>query len=128
MSRIDARNGAFGIVPPELDGALITGDFPLFRVDSSVILPEFLALIVRSSEFNEICKRSSKGTTNRKRLREGILLNQQIAVLEDLDAQRIAVEVASSFRKVKESLQLATGASNFLDAAFADELSSLTGV
>lgn len=27
VSKIDARNGAFGIVPPEADGAIITGNF-----------------------------------------------------------------------------------------------------
>ena len=28
-SRIDARNGAMGIVPTSLDGALVTNDFPI---------------------------------------------------------------------------------------------------
>ena len=30
ISRIDARNGAFGIVPKELEGAIVTNDFWLF--------------------------------------------------------------------------------------------------
>ncbi len=30
-SRIDARNGAMGLVPTILDGALVTNDFPLFN-------------------------------------------------------------------------------------------------
>src|SRR4051794_11116311 len=32
-SRIDARNGAMGVVPDDLDGALVTNDFPLFEVN-----------------------------------------------------------------------------------------------
>ena len=28
ISRIDARHGAFGIVPEDLDGALVSNDFP----------------------------------------------------------------------------------------------------
>src|SRR5438105_442708 len=35
LSRIDARNGAAGVVPVELDGALVTNDFPLFDVDAT---------------------------------------------------------------------------------------------
>lgn len=34
MSKIDARNGAFGVVSNELDNAIVTGDFPLFDVDT----------------------------------------------------------------------------------------------
>src|SRR5208283_5584009 len=33
LSRIDARNGALGIVPSELNGAVVTNDFPLFNPD-----------------------------------------------------------------------------------------------
>ena len=33
MSKIDARNGAFGLVPENLDGAIVTNDFPVFDVE-----------------------------------------------------------------------------------------------
>ena len=33
LSRIDARNGAMGLVPSELDGAVVTNDFPTFNVN-----------------------------------------------------------------------------------------------
>src|SRR5690348_10559988 len=39
LSRIDARNGAAGIVPPELDGAVVTNDFPSFDTNPSRLLP-----------------------------------------------------------------------------------------
>lgn len=78
MSRIDARNGAFAVVPEELDGAIVTQDFPVFRVDSAVIDPDFLALLLRSRTFIEACKRASRGTTNRKRLKTDVLLEELI--------------------------------------------------
>ena len=31
LSKIDARNGAIGLVPPELDGAIVSNDFPSFE-------------------------------------------------------------------------------------------------
>jgi type I restriction enzyme M protein len=78
MSRIDARHGAFGIIPSYLDGALVTQDFPMFRIDPERIEPEYLALVLKSEEFTEICKRASRGTTNRKRLNEALLLQETI--------------------------------------------------
>lgn len=80
MSRIDARNGAFGIIPSELDGALVTQDFPMFRIDPSKITPEYLALLLKSDEFTQICKRASRGTTNRKRLKEDLFLAELVPV------------------------------------------------
>jgi type I restriction enzyme S subunit len=37
LSRIDARNGAFGIVPKELDGAIVTNDFLAFDINEDSI-------------------------------------------------------------------------------------------
>src|SRR5690348_7819070 len=42
LSRIDARHGANGLIPPELDGAIVTNDFPLFDFDLSRIEPKYL--------------------------------------------------------------------------------------
>lgn len=42
LSRIDARNGAFGLVPDSLDGAVVSNDFPAFTPDASRLLPTFL--------------------------------------------------------------------------------------
>ncbi len=95
MSRIDARNGAFGIIPPELDGALVTQDFPMFRIDPDKILPEYLALLLKSEEFTEICKRASRGTTNRKRLKEALLLSETVP-LPDIKTQKKLMAFATS--------------------------------
>ncbi len=42
ISRIDARNGASGLVPDELEGAVVSNDFPAFMPQSDRLLPEFL--------------------------------------------------------------------------------------
>lgn len=78
LSKIDARNGAFGIVPNEIDGAIITGNFWTYDVDYTVINPTFLSLIVTTPEFIEFCERASNGTTNRHYLQEDLFLTQQI--------------------------------------------------
>ena len=68
MSKIDARNGAYGIVPEELEGAIVTNDFPVFDVDAEKIVPLFLVLISTTDNFIEFARKCSSGTTNRKRI------------------------------------------------------------
>jgi restriction endonuclease S subunit len=116
MSRIDARNGAFGIVPKELDGSLVTQDFPLFDIDESVIKPEFLALLLRSEQFVAACKRASRGTTNRKRLREDLFLAETVPV-PDLHIQRKIVELVRVAQStVEDVLSAASTAEDTISA------------
>lgn len=70
LSRIDARNGATGIVPPELDGAIVTNDFPSFNANRERLVPAFLGWLSKTPAFLEMCRRASEGTTNRVRLKE----------------------------------------------------------
>ena len=51
LSRIDARNGAMGLVPTELDGAVVTNDFPTFNVNRERLVPAFLGWLCRTSDF-----------------------------------------------------------------------------
>lgn len=78
ISRIDARNGAFGIVPPELDGAIVTNDFWLFDVNNA--LPQYLTLVLSSKRFQKYWMAQSSGTTNRQRVGEEDFLQAQIAL------------------------------------------------
>ena len=68
ISKIDARNGAFGIVPKELDGAIVTNDFPSFNVDTNLMLPGFLPLVTTTKQFVQFAQSCSSGTTNRQRI------------------------------------------------------------
>jgi type I restriction enzyme S subunit len=81
LSKIDARNGAIGLVPPELDGAIVSNDFPSFDFrDDRQCDPAFMGWLVRSASFVELCKAASEGTTNRVRIKESRFLDQQIAL------------------------------------------------
>ena len=121
MSRIDARSGAFGIVPPELDRAVVTNDFPLFEIDSSLVLPEFLTLLLRSSVFLEACRRSSRGTTNRKRLRENLFLDE-ILPIPERRIQEIAVSIAEAANNCEKSVGSAFVLADGLAGRIADFL------
>lgn len=110
LSKIDARNGALGIVPPELDGAIVSNDFPSFLIaDTEQCLPEFLGALVKSTNFVELCRASSEGTTNRVRLKEDRFLRKEVA-LPPLAVQQAIVArldaLSGKARQVTEHLDV----------------------
>ena len=103
MSKIDARNGAYGIVPEELDGAIVTNDFPAFVVDTEKVIPQFLVLVSATEKFVEFARKCSSGTTNRKRIDIDAFLNQQIP-LPSIEEQKLILDdynthIESAIRK-----------------------------
>ena len=70
LSGIDARNGAFGIVPPELEGAIVTNDFWYFNIDEAIVEKQFFLELTATQWFDEICRKGSDGTTQRIRLQK----------------------------------------------------------
>ena len=87
LSKIDARNGAFGVVPDELDGGIITGNFWTFDVNYNIVNPYYLTLLTTTQAFVSFCEHASNGTTNRHYLQEHLFLNIKVPVpsLEEQD-------------------------------------------
>lgn len=103
ISRIDARHGASGLIPNELDGAVVTNDFPLFDVAKDRLDPAFLDWMSKTASFVELCKRASEGTTNRVRLSEDRFKALNIP-LPPLDEQRrIVARIEELAAKVEEA-------------------------
>ncbi|MBR5082116.1 MAG: restriction endonuclease subunit S [Bacteroidales bacterium] len=91
MSKIDARNGAFGIVPNDLDGAIVTADFPLFDIETDIINPVYFSLISSTNAFARFAQSCSRGTTNRQRIDINLFLSQQVP-LPTLSEQQTLVK------------------------------------
>jgi type I restriction enzyme S subunit len=103
ISRIDARNGASGLVPDELNGAVVTNDFPLFDIAEDRLDAAFLGWMSKTRSFIELCKRASEGTTNRVRLSED-RFNALTIALPSLDEQhRIVARIEELASKVQEA-------------------------
>ena len=106
ISKIDARNGAFGLVPDLLDGSVVSSDFPVFKLDLTRIYPRSLEWMRRSNRFIDICKASSEGTTNRVRLKEDRFLASEIP-LPSLDEQRrIVARIEELVARIEEAQEL----------------------
>lgn len=117
-SRIDARNGAMGVVPGDLDGALVTNDFPLFEVNRDHLLPQYMGWLCRTPAFVDLCARASEGTTNRVRLKEQEFLRLEIQIPDTHQQQRIV----SRIDKVQQQLQEADKLRSSIDRDIASLL------
>lgn len=106
LSRIDARHGAFGIIPDSLDGAIVTNDFPVFIPNTERLDTRFLGWLSKTPSFVDACKGASEGTTNRVRVKEGQFVDVEIH-LPPLDEQRrIVAKVESLVGKIDEAKRL----------------------
>ena len=103
MSRIDARHGAFGLVPAVLDGAIVTNDFPLFEVNKAKLLPRFLEWVSKTHDFVELCRRASEGTTNRVRLKVDRLLNSPFPLPLVDEQRRIVAHIEALAGRIAEA-------------------------
>ena len=112
-SRIDARNGAFAIIPNSLNNAVVSKDFPIFDIDYNKIKPDILLFSLLEESFIDIIKNSSFGATNRQRIKEGTFLNYKIylppitlqnqfsQIVKQIDKQKFEIE-----KSLKETQEL----------------------
>lgn len=91
ISKIDARNGAMGIIPQVLDGAVVTQDFLPYDIDTTKVNPQYFVLVCTTKQFVEFCQSCSSGTTNRQRIEEAHFLNIKVPV-PSLEKQNKLVE------------------------------------
>jgi type I restriction enzyme S subunit len=103
LSRIDARNGAFGLVPEFLDGAVVSNDFPSFNLNLEKITPRFLGWMSKTKWFVELCRAASEGTTNRVRLKIDRFLATEIPLPPLTEQRRIVARIEELAAKIEEA-------------------------
>jgi type I restriction enzyme S subunit len=140
LSRIDARNGAMGLVPEALDGAVVSSDFPVFSVDTKRLLPVYIGWLCRTQGFVDSCRHVSEGTTNRVRLREEKFYQLKIPLPPLEEQRRIVAKIEHLAAKIDDAhglrnlasieshALLRTGARQALEAANGHDAVSLESV
>ncbi len=124
-SRIDARNGAMGLVPESLDGALVTNDFPLFAPNKSRLDLAFLDWLTKTRDFVDLCLRASEGTTNRVRLKEDRFLALEIPLPSLAEQRRIVARIEQLAAQVHEAKRLRKEAAEEAEAMVASECNAI---
>ena len=78
-SRLAVHTGAFGLVPLELNNALITGEMPSFEIDEKQIHPKVLIELIGLPDFQWKLKQLAKGI-GRVRVKESMMLALTVTV------------------------------------------------
>ncbi|MCC6282423.1 MAG: restriction endonuclease subunit S, partial [Saprospiraceae bacterium] len=78
VAEIDAKFGGYGIVPNELDGAVVSSHYFLFKIDKTRLLPEYLSIFLKLDVFASQIK--ATGSTNYAAIRPQHVLNYKIAL------------------------------------------------
>ena len=89
-SRIDARNGAYAIVPSHLDGAVVSKDFPVFTIQPDRVVPSYLIHFMRAGSLQRQVQTASFGATNRQRISEDVFLGFDLPLPPLSEQRRIA--------------------------------------
>lgn len=97
-SRLSVHTGAFGIVPLELDGALITNEMPCFQIDDTTIIPDILLDILNLPDFLWQLKQLTKGV-GRVRINEESLLALHVHI-PSLEEQKKIVARLTSLKSI----------------------------
>ena len=67
FSSIDLWKGCIAVVPPQFDGALVTNEYPIYKVLDDRLDPEFLACLLRSRYYQRAFRAITTGHSNRRR-------------------------------------------------------------
>jgi type I restriction enzyme S subunit len=120
LSKIDARNGAFGLVPNDCDEAIVTGNFWAFDIASDRVVPRFIDLLTKTTLFVDYSIKASSGTTNRLYLQEEKFAEQKIE-LPPIEEQK---SIVTRIDTVQQKMQ----AADELRASIDKDIASLLAV
>lgn len=101
VAEIDAKVGGFGIVPSELDGAIVSSHYFLYRNRPAKLDNRFLGWLVKTRAFRDQVE--AQGSTNYAAIRPYDVLRYQIP-LPSLDEQRrIVARIDALAAKIAEA-------------------------
>ena len=105
ISKIDANVGALAVVPAELDGAIVSSDFPLFKVDKTRINIEYLDHCLRYGNYANFLADYAKGTTKRQRVKVSDILDLTIFVSDKEEQEQIVQRIKKQEEIIRNAEQ-----------------------
>ena len=102
LSRIWARKGAIALIPHDLEGVVVTNEFPLFDVDETQVIPKYLIQLLTSNNFGPTLERASSGSSGQNRVRENKFLEISIS-LPPLEEQKRIVSILDKAKLIQEA-------------------------
>jgi type I restriction enzyme M protein len=115
VAEIDAKVGGFGIIPSELDGAIVSNHYFLYEIDDSIMRPEFVQMYFQTNRVVDDLKSKGliKGSHNYASIRDDSILQ--------LEMPRPSLPEQVALISMQNSLSKILLANN----SFADDLQSM---
>jgi type I restriction enzyme S subunit len=117
VAEIDAKVGGYGVIPPELDGAVVSSHYFLFVIDESKLMRQFLDYFIRTPAFHE--QVSAQGSTNYAAIRPSHVLDYKISLPPLSEQRRIVARIEELAAKINEARGLREKAAEEAEAFLA---------
>lgn len=101
FSKIDARNGAVGLIPDSIPQAVVTSEYPVFTPKADKVRAAYLSRLLRAEHFRNALQRKASGTSGRKRITPKGFLSLVIPV-PPLAEQDVLVSALSHAARLKQ--------------------------
>lgn len=98
VAEIDAKVGGFGMVPPELEGAIVSSHYFLFTVNPQRLDHRFLGYYVKTPAFREQVE--AQGSTNYAAIRPSHVLGYTLPLPPLAEQRRIVAKIESIAAKI----------------------------
>lgn len=106
VAEIDAKAGAYGVVPPELAGTIVSGHYFTYEVDQKQVMPAFLDYWLKTPAALDQVLTFIRGALNYAAIRPHQFLQLKLP-LPTLDEQeKVVTKIESVVSRVKETQRL----------------------
>ena len=104
VAEIDAKQGGYGIVPDELEGAIVSSHYFLFGTVEEKIDRRYLGWFIRTPAFFE--QVAAQGSTNYAAIRPGYVLGYEIPLPPLVEQRRLVARIDALAAKIDEAKRL----------------------
>lgn len=104
VAEIDAKVGGFGIVPDDLEGAIVSSHYFLFEIDQNRLDKEYLAFFIRIRNFQKQIR--ARGSTNYAAVRPEAVLALEIPLPSLQEQKRLVSRIESLLTRAESARQL----------------------
>lgn len=108
VAEIDAKVGGFGIIPDELEGAIVSSHYFLFEIDEEQLQREYLGYFVRTRDFQK--QILARGSTNYASIRPEKVLDLKLPLPPLFEQKRIVKLMDSLMTKIDNTMRMRTEA------------------
>ena len=116
-SSIDLWKGCISVVPEQFNGALVTKEFPIYEMLTDEIVPEFLAVLLRSRYYQRAFRAITTGHSNRRRTQTSDFESIEVCFPPDKEIQRSLI---ADVLEAKEKQKYATDSIGIAMLRFSD--------